>query len=178
MRAIFTAVFTAAFTAAAAPAFSQSLVVPIDHSMRLGVSGQAASVVVGNPAVADVTVVDTHTLFVSGRGYGETDVVVLDRAGRTIYSGDVIVAAAGGGRASVYRGADRTDMACAPACSVSTRSPTSPSSGGAVNSGGGGAPPSNPLGAVLAGVGGLASGAAGAAAAGASAATGGMSKPG
>jgi hypothetical protein len=176
MRAIFTAVFTLAFTAIAAPAFAQSLVVPIDHSMRLGVSGQAASVVVGNPSVADVTVVDTHTLFVSGRGYGETDVVVLDRAGRTLYSGDVIVAAAGGGRASVYRGADRTDMACAPACSVSTRSPTTPSKEGAVNAGAAGAAPSNPLSGLMAGVGGLASGVAGAASAGVSAA--GMNKPG
>ena len=174
MRAIFTLVFTAAFSAAAAPAMAQSLVVPIDHSMRLGVSGQAASVVVGNPAVADVTVVDTHTLFVSGRGYGETDVVVLDRTGRTIYSGDVIVAAAGGGRASVYRGADRTDMACAPTCSVSTRSPTTPSKEGLVpNASGAGAPP-NPLSSVLAGVGGMAAGAS----AGLSSATGAMNKPG
>jgi Flp pilus assembly secretin CpaC len=170
MRAIFTVVFTVAFTTVAAPALAQSLVVPIDHSMRLGVSGQAASVVVGNPAVADVTVVDSHTLFVSGRGYGETDVVVLDHTGRTIYSGDVIVAVAGAGRASVYRGADRTDMACAPTCSVSTRSPTTPSKEGATSAGGGAGAPSNPLAGLLAGVSGLASGAA--------AATGAMGKPG
>ncbi len=153
MRAILTVAFTLSL-AAAAPALAQSLVVPIDHSMRLGVQGQAASVVVGNPAVADVTVVDSHTLFVSGRGYGETDVVVLDHAGRTIYSGDVIVAATGGGRASVYRGSDRTDMACAPYCSVSTRSPTAPSSGGAAPAAGA---PASPLSGLLAGAAGMAS---------------------
>ncbi len=123
----------------AGPLAAQPLTVPIDHSMRLNVAGSAASVVVGNPQVADVTVVDSHTVFVSGRGYGETDVVVLDGAGRTIYSGEVMVGQQSAGQVSVYRGSERTDMACAPGCEVSFRSPTkggsSGSSGGAVPAG-------------------------------------------
>jgi hypothetical protein len=162
MRALFTAALTPAALllglAIAGPASAQ-LVVPIDHSTRLAVNGAAASVVVGNPQVADVTVVDSHTLFVSGRGYGETDVVVLDRAGRTIYSGDVIVAAGGSGRVSVYRGADRTDLACAPNCSVSTRSPTGPSEKGAAG-GGGSAGSTTPLGALAGAFGGATAGGA------------------
>jgi Flp pilus assembly secretin CpaC len=122
----------------AAPVFADSLVVPIDHSTRLSVRGQAASVVIGNPQVADVTVIDTHTVFISGRGYGETDVVVLDHAGRTLYQGEVIVAAPESGRVSVYRGAARTDLACAPACAVSTRSPTGGSEKGATPGSSGG----------------------------------------
>lgn len=124
----------AAFIALASPVAAQTLVVPIDHSQRLSVQGSAAAVVVGNPQVADVTVVDSHTVFVSGRGYGETDVVVLDGAGRTIFNGEVLVAAPAGGRVSVYRGSARTDMACAPGCAVSYRSPTG---GGASGSAGG-----------------------------------------
>jgi hypothetical protein len=151
---------------AAAPAFAETLVVPIDHSARIAVQGSAASVVIGNPAVADVTVVDSHTLFVSGRGYGQTDVVVLDHSGRTIYSGEVIVAAAGSGRVSVYRGGDRTDMACAPTCSVSTRSPTAPSKEGAISTAGSAAA-SNPMTSLAAGGGGAVSGVASAAANGA-----------
>jgi hypothetical protein len=110
-------------TIAAGPAFADALTVPIDHSVRVTVAGPAASVLVGNPAVADVTVVDSHTVFVLGRGYGQTDVVILNRDGQTIYSGEVTVAAVGGGRVSVYRGPARTDMACAPGCEVSVRSP-------------------------------------------------------
>ena len=137
--------------AAAEPAFAGALMVPIDHSTRLQVRGEAASVVVGNPQVADVTVVDTHTLFVSGRGYGQTDVVVLDRAGRTLYEGDVLVASAESGRVSVYRGSERTDMACAPACAVSTRSPTTPSKGGEAAAAAGGG--SNPIANAMSGMG-------------------------
>lgn len=121
----------------AAPLAAETLTVAIDHSTRLSVAGSAASVVVGNPQVADVTVVDSHTVFVSGRGYGETDVVVLDGAGRTLYSGEVLVGGGNGGRVSIYRGSERTDMACAPGCEVSFRSPTK---GGSSGSAGGATP--------------------------------------
>ncbi len=169
MRARYTIALTLfAALASAGSALAEPLVVPIDHSARIAVQGSAASVVLGNPQVADVTVVDSHTLFVSGRGYGETDVVVLDRSGRTIYSGDVIVAAAGGGRVSVYRGGDRTDMACAPACSVSTRSPTAPSKEGATGAAAG-ASGSSPMAGLASGIGGAIGGVAGAAANGAAA---------
>ena len=120
-------------------AFADTLVVPIDKSMRLTVLGSAASVLVGNPGVADVTVVDSHTLFVQGRGYGETDIVVLNERGDTLYTGDVVVAAATTNRVSIYRGGERTDLACAPGCQISVRSPTKGSAGGA-SAGAGGAP--------------------------------------
>jgi len=104
------------------PAHAEALVVPLDHSTRLRVAGAASSVVVGNPSVADVTVVDSHTLFVSGRGYGVTDVVVLDGTGRTLFSTEVVVGVAHTGRVSVWRGPTRVDMACTPSCQPSIRS--------------------------------------------------------
>lgn len=116
------------------PARAEALIVPLDHSTRLRVAGSASSVVVGNPSVADVTVVDSHTLFVSGRGYGVTDVVVLDVSGRTLYSTEVVVGVAQTGRVSVWRGPTRVDMACTPSCQPSIRS------GGASGSAGGAAP--------------------------------------
>ena len=121
------------------PAQADALVVPLDHSTRLRVTGAASSVVVGNPSVADVTVVDSHTLFVSGRGYGVTDVVVLDGTGRTLYSTEVVVGVAHTGRVSVWRGATRVDMACSPSCQPSIRS--GGASGGASSSASAGSAP-------------------------------------
>lgn len=156
--------------ALAGAAAADTLVVPIDHSTRLSVAGSAASVVVGNPQVADVTVVDSHTVFVSGRGFGETDVVVLDAAGRTLYAGEVLVGSPNGGRVSIYRGQAKTDMACAPGCEVSFRSETrgagSGSQGGAMASAGGGGAPAMPN------IAGMLGGAMGAAASGVTRATG------
>jgi len=71
-------------------------------------------------------VVDSHTLFVSGRGYGVTDVVVLDVSGRTLFSTEVVVGVAHTGRVSVWRGAARVDMACTPSCQPSIRSGGAP----------------------------------------------------
>ena len=122
-----------ALAAAGGPAAAASLVVPIDQSTRLNIAGSAASVLVGNPAIADVTVIDSHTLYVLGRGYGATDLVVLDRDGRPLFTGDLVVGSADAGRVSIYRGAARTDLACAPGCQVTLRS-----SGGAAASSGGG----------------------------------------
>ncbi len=119
-----------AVTLSAHAARSEALVVSLDHSTRLQISGAAQSVVVGNPLVADVTVVDSHNLFVSGRGYGVTDIFVLNAAGQTIYSNEVLVGTAHTGRVSVWRGNDRTDMACAPNCQVSIRTAGGGSGGG------------------------------------------------
>ncbi len=98
-------------------ALAQSLVVPVDHAVRIAVQGQAASVIIGNSSVADVSVVDSHTLFVSGKSIGTTDVSVLDSYGRTVFSSDVDVTSYAPGRVAVYRGSERTDFACAPGCS-------------------------------------------------------------
>lgn len=108
---------------AATPALAQSrpLSVEIDHTARLNLRGAASSVVVGNPQIADVTVVDEHTLFISGRGFGVTEVVVLDGMGRTIYQSEVVVSAPSSGQVRVWRGSTVTDMACSTTCAPALR---------------------------------------------------------
>jgi len=96
--------------------------VAIDHTTRINLRAAAGSVIVGNPAIADVTVVDERTLFLSGRGYGVTEVTVLDPLGRTIWSGEVVVTAPTQGAVSVYRGSQVTEMACAQSCATTVRS--------------------------------------------------------
>lgn len=124
MRAI---LLTALAAGLSGPALAATLSVPLNHSVRLGLSGSAASVVIGNPAIADVTVVDSRTLFLSGKGVGSTDVAVVDGLGRTIYSAEVAVSSPRAGRVSVYRGGAketaRTDMACSPRCEVAAKGP-------------------------------------------------------
>lgn len=135
---LYSAAMAALLCAIAPSARAESVVVALDHSARLHVAGAAQSVVVGNPAVADVTVVDSHTIYVSGRGYGVTDVVVLDSGGHSLFSGEVQVTTPNTGRVSVWRGSDRTDMACAPSCQASVRSAAA--KGGGDASGGSSSP--------------------------------------
>ncbi|WP_298159378.1 pilus assembly protein N-terminal domain-containing protein [Brevundimonas sp.] len=110
--------------AGAAPltqAWAQTLNVEIDRSARIGLTGSAASVIVGNPAIADVTVVDANTLFVTGKGYGVTEVVAVDGVGRTIFQGEIVVTGGSTGSVRVWRGAQATEMACAASCVASIR---------------------------------------------------------
>ena len=62
-----------------APSLAQSsaLNVQVDRSQRVQLRGPVASVIVGNPLIADVTVVNSNTLFVTGKGYGVTEVVAV-----------------------------------------------------------------------------------------------------
>jgi len=97
------------------PAAALAMLVPINHAQRIDVRGAAASVVVGNPKIASVTVVDTHTLYIMGRGPGSTNVVVLDKAGHALFAGDITVAATGS-NVSLYRGDRRTKVNCSYGC--------------------------------------------------------------
>ena len=135
MRRLLLAAAAAAADAAAAPAFAgPAMSVAIDHTERLQLPRPAGSVIVGNPSIADVTVVDTQTLFVQGKGYGVTEIVVLDQLGRTVWKGEVVVTGSPDS-VSVYRGVEVTEMACAGVCAPSTRANAKP--GGAKSSGGG-----------------------------------------
>ena len=80
----------------------------------------AGAVVIGNPDIADVSVHSANTIFVVGRGYGETNLVVLNNAGQKIMDADIQVVnnlPAHGVR--IYNGADRSTYSCAPYCQPS-----------------------------------------------------------
>ena len=120
MRRIGVALLTLAVLGSAPAALAQNrgLSVEVNHITRLNLNGAAASVIVGNPAIADVTVVDAHTLYVSGRASGVTEIAVLDGLGRTIYQGQVVVNDASSGQVRVWRGVAVTNMACGTTCSA------------------------------------------------------------
>ena len=72
--------------------------VEIDQAQRVQLRGPAGSVIVGNPEIADVTVVDANTLYITGKGYGVTEVVAVDPIGRTVFQSQVVVTAGDGER--------------------------------------------------------------------------------
>jgi Flp pilus assembly secretin CpaC len=109
----------------AASAQNGALNVEIDRSARVQLSGTAASVIVGNPQIADVSMVDANTLFIVGKGYGVTEVVAVDRAGRTLFQREIVVSGGSTGSVRVWRGAQATEMTCGASCTPSVRSQAS-----------------------------------------------------
>ena len=110
------------FSPTVGTAQSGSLNVEIDQTQRVQLRGPAGSVIVGNPAIADVTVVDANTLYITGKGNGVTEIVAVDQIGRTVFQSQIVVTdGAGSGRVRVWRGGQATEMACAASCSPSLR---------------------------------------------------------
>jgi hypothetical protein len=102
--------------AASGLAWAQGMPVRIDQATRVSLSAPARDVFIGNPSVADVTVIDGRNLLVMGKAYGVTNIVVLDARGRTILDRQIVVSASDEGRISFYRGPDVYNYACAPRC--------------------------------------------------------------
>jgi Flp pilus assembly secretin CpaC len=82
----------AALALAAAPAAAEVFRVSVDQTVVVKVPATIDGVVVGNAAVADVAVYDAHTLLITGKSFGATNVLVLDRLGQTAWSRQVAVA--------------------------------------------------------------------------------------
>ena len=97
-------------------AFAAAFNVPVDQARRVPFSGIAASVSPGNPAIADVNVIDERTILVVGKKAGVTNLIVLDRAGRTLFNEQVLVSEGDASTITVSRGGATATYACAPSC--------------------------------------------------------------
>lgn len=102
----------------ATPALAQTLSVRTDQAVRIALSSPAKDVAVGNPAIADVQVLDERNILVIGKGFGTTNVVVLDRSGRLILDRVVVVSAPDAGKVTVYKGSSASQYACSPRCEM------------------------------------------------------------
>lgn len=110
-----------ALTAAAAPGIAEAkdpIAVTIDMAKVMRVSAPAATVVVGNPGIADATVQDRQTLVITGKMAGQTNLVVLDAKGQLIADEVINVTKPQAGYVTVQRGPIRYSYACTPHCNA------------------------------------------------------------
>ena len=104
-----------AATATAASA-AQRLVVEKNHSARVSLNGAAGSVIVANPEIADVTVIDSRTVYIVGKGFGNSSVIITDQMGRPLFDGEIVVTASQKGAITVYKGLKPSLMVCSTTC--------------------------------------------------------------
>lgn len=106
-----------AVAAALAPAaVADPFKVMVDQTVPLKIAGAANSVIVGNAAVADVAVHDARTLLVTGKAFGATNLTVLDRAGNTIYSNQLVVGGEDDSGLTIVRGQGTFSYSCLDKC--------------------------------------------------------------
>ncbi len=92
------------------------ITVNVNMARVLRISAPAATVIVGNPGIADVTIQDPQTLILTGKSYGQTNLIVLDSVGEPIADTLIEVSQMQAGVMTVYQGQNRTSLACAPVC--------------------------------------------------------------
>ncbi len=94
----------------------ETLRVYLDQARLLKVPAGTSTLVVGNPLIADVAVQSGGTLVVTGKGYGSTNLVALDRNGAVIMEHQVEVQGPQGKVVVVFRGIERESYSCTPDC--------------------------------------------------------------
>jgi Flp pilus assembly secretin CpaC len=108
------------FGSALAPLATVAADAPINVNVNMArilrINASAATVIVGNPGIADVLVQDPQTLVLTGKSYGQTNLIVLDSHGQPIADTIIEVVQMQAGTLTVYQGQARTSLACAPIC--------------------------------------------------------------
>ena len=101
--------------ATSSAAGAETIVVTMDQAKLARVPPRTATLVVGNPLIADVSVQAGGTMVITGKGYGVTNVIALDSTGRQLF--DKLVRVRGPAEnVVIYRGPTRESYICAPDC--------------------------------------------------------------
>jgi Pilus formation protein N terminal region len=103
---------TAAMFAANAGAFADGLTVPMDEVRVLAFSQPVTTVYVGNPVIADVTMIDPEHAFLLGKTFGETNVIALGPNGKPVSNQHIVVFGRRMGAVTLNRGAATYNYTC------------------------------------------------------------------
>ena len=76
---------------AAAPAQADTVSVSLDQARLLKIPDRVTTIVIGNPLIADAALQGGGLLVVTGKGYGATNLLALDRDGKVVMSKNVQV---------------------------------------------------------------------------------------
>ena len=107
---------------ATAPAFAESvsaedyIALETSQARILRLARPADSVVIGNPSIADAVVQDAQTIVLTGKDFGVTNIVVMDKQGEPILDRELVVSRNTRGTTRIYRQAEVQTLSCTPYC--------------------------------------------------------------
>jgi hypothetical protein len=98
-----------------AGADDRTIKVVMDYARLVRLPDGAQTLVIGNPLVADVSMVKDQLFVVTGKSFGTTNLIVLDRSGQQVGESIVTVVPASD-KVLVQRGSHRESLSCYPKC--------------------------------------------------------------
>lgn len=100
-----------------APVRADTVSVSVDQARVMRLPERVATVVIGNPLIADASLQSGGVVVLTGKGYGETNMLALDRGGKIIFDKTIqVVSPASSDLVVVYKGVERESYSCAPDC--------------------------------------------------------------
>jgi hypothetical protein len=102
--------------AAVAEPSASTVSVNVDQARLVKLPARVATIVVGNPLIADVALQAGGVLVVTGKGYGATNFIAMDRSGEVLVDRLIQVEGPTDQLITVYRGVDRESYSCMPTC--------------------------------------------------------------
>ena len=102
------------------PAFADStdgsLGLVLDQAKLVKLPERVATIVIGNPLIADAALQPGGLMVMTGKGYGTTNLIALDRKGHVLLEKRVQVSGPSLDTVVVYKGVNRETYSCTPAC--------------------------------------------------------------
>jgi len=102
------------FAALAQP--GEAIPVDLDQARLIKLPERAATVVIGDPLIADLSIQPGGLAVITGKSYGATNVIVVDKDGAVLAEHSVLVRGPSDPIVVVYRGSSRETYSCAPEC--------------------------------------------------------------
>lgn len=93
-----------------------ALDVVVDRATVVRAPTGTATIVIGNPMIADATTQKNGVMIVTGKSFGSTNIMLLDAGGAVLSETVVTVKRANDGGLVVQRGVKRESYACNPRC--------------------------------------------------------------
>jgi hypothetical protein len=93
-----------------------SLIVHLDQAGILKLPERTTTLVVGNPLIADANVQPGGIAVITGKSYGATNLIALDRSGTALMEHPIQVLGPRDYVVVVYRGVERESYSCTPDC--------------------------------------------------------------
>jgi hypothetical protein len=107
--------FALLLVATAAKAEVQTISIGVDQSQILQLPAMPGAIVIGNPAIADVSI-QGQKLFVHGRSFGQTSLTILDLQGNQMASFNLVGSLIQDDLVTLYRATDRYTLSCSGTC--------------------------------------------------------------
>lgn len=104
-------------TAAAAPTrAAEPMVVPLNQAVLFHLPPRTATIVLGEPLIASVSIQPGGVVVIGGKTYGSTNLVIMDREGAILMEKTIVVKGSSDPTVVVYRGATRQTYSCTSQC--------------------------------------------------------------